>query len=174
MNRNFIEKNAFDGFRKIVARDFEQIWLVDLGGDVRANPKISGTRHNVFGIQTGVAISFFIKRRGRSDAVIRYARRPEMESREDKLSFLAANNLSTIEFETLQPDRKQNWLNVTNNDWDSLLPLADKKSKFWNRPTQDKAIFRLVSNGLQTKRDEWAYDFDRESLTKKFSMSARV
>jgi predicted helicase len=74
-----------------------------------------------------------------------------MEFREDKLSFLAANNLSAIQFETLQPDRKQNWLNLTNNDWESLLPLADKKSKFWTRPSQDKAIFRLVSNGLQTK-----------------------
>jgi predicted helicase len=60
------------------------------------------------------------------------------------------------------------WLNLTNNDWESLLPFADKKSKFWTRASQDKAIFRLVSNGLQTKRDEWAYDFDRENLTKKF------
>lgn len=168
LNRNFIEKNAFDGFRKTVAHDFDQIWLIDLGGDVRANPKLSGTRHNVFGIQTGVTISFFIKRRGKSGAVIHYARRPEMELREDKLSFLAANNLSAVRFETLQPDRKQNWLNLTNNDWESLLPLADKKSKFWIRPSQEKAIFRLFSNGLQTKRDEWAYDFDRESLTRKF------
>jgi predicted helicase len=46
-------------FRKIVARDFKEILVVDLGGDVRANPKLSGTKHNVFGIQTGVAISFF-------------------------------------------------------------------------------------------------------------------
>ena len=37
--------------------------IVDLGGDVRANPKLSGTKHNVFGIQTGVAISFMVKTR---------------------------------------------------------------------------------------------------------------
>ena len=30
---------------------------------MRANPKLSGTKHNVFGIQTGVAISFLVKRR---------------------------------------------------------------------------------------------------------------
>ncbi len=35
--------------------------MVDLGGDVRENPKLSGTKHNVFGIQTGVAISFMVR-----------------------------------------------------------------------------------------------------------------
>ena len=58
-NRSFIESRTFDGFRKIIANEFNEIRIVDLGGDVRVNPKLSGTKHNVFGIQTGVAISFF-------------------------------------------------------------------------------------------------------------------
>ena len=61
-NRSFIESRTFDGFRKTVAAEYSDIYVVDLGGDVRANPKLSGTKHNVFGIQTGVAISFMIKR----------------------------------------------------------------------------------------------------------------
>ena len=48
---------------RAVAKEFNEIYVVDLGGDVRANPKLSGTKHNVFGIQTGVAISFLVKRR---------------------------------------------------------------------------------------------------------------
>ena len=60
-NRSFIESRTFDGFRKMVAEEFSDIYVVDLGGDVRANPKLSGTKHNVFGIQTGVAISFLVK-----------------------------------------------------------------------------------------------------------------
>ena len=52
-NRSFIDSRTFDGFRKVVADEFNEIWVVDLGGDVRANPKLSGTKHNVFGIQTG-------------------------------------------------------------------------------------------------------------------------
>ncbi len=60
-NRSFIESRTFDGFRKTVANEFNEIYVMDLGGDVRANPKLSGTKHNVFGIQTGVAISFFVK-----------------------------------------------------------------------------------------------------------------
>jgi predicted helicase len=64
-NRSFIDKRTFDGFRKTVVEEFQDIHLVDLGGDVRDNPKLSGTTHNVFGIQTGVAISFFVKNAGR-------------------------------------------------------------------------------------------------------------
>ena len=49
-NRSFIDSRTMDGFRRIAARDFSEIWIVDLGGDVRANPKLSGTKNNVFGI----------------------------------------------------------------------------------------------------------------------------
>ncbi len=167
-NRNFIEKNAFDGFRKIVARDFEEIWVMDLGGDVRANPKISGTKHNVFGIQTGVAISFFIKRKDKGNAVIHYARRPEMETREQKLSFIAGNTLGNISFNAVQPDRKHNWINLTTiNDWEGLLPIADARTKVSKFTSQDRAIFRLFSRGVATQRDEWVYDLDREHLIEK-------
>jgi hypothetical protein len=36
---------------------------MDTKSDVRANPKISGTGHNVFGIQTVVAVMFLVRRR---------------------------------------------------------------------------------------------------------------
>jgi predicted helicase len=60
-NRSFIDSRTFDGFRKSVQEDFDYCYIVDLKSDVRANPKIAGTTHNVFGIQTGVAIMFLVK-----------------------------------------------------------------------------------------------------------------
>jgi predicted helicase len=165
-NRNFIEKAAFDGFRNIASREFSDVWLLDLGGDVRANPKISGTKHNVFGIQTGVTISFFVKRTGRADPLIHYARRPEMETKEEKLDFLSSHKIADIDFETMRPDKNSNWLPQTENDWDGLVALADPKSAR-KGASQYKAIFRLLSNGVQTKRDEWAYDFDRAQEIRK-------
>ncbi|WP_294541963.1 hypothetical protein [uncultured Rhodoblastus sp.] len=65
-NRSFIDSHTFDGFRRCVAQDFFEIYVVDLGGDVLANPKLFATKHNVFGIQTGVAVSFMVKRRNPS------------------------------------------------------------------------------------------------------------
>lgn len=160
-------KAAYDGFRKIVERDFAEIWVVDLGGDVRENPRLSGTKHNVFGIQTGVAITFLVKKKNKTGAVIRYLRRPEMETGEEKLSFLSSHSIKTLTFQTIIPDKKNDWLDQAENNWDDFIPLVDASTKSAKSASQDRAIFRLVSNGLQTKRDDWVYDFDSDTLTKK-------
>lgn len=60
-NRSFIDSRTFNGFRKCIQQDFDYAYIVDTQSDVRANPKIAGTTHNVFGIQTGVAILFLVR-----------------------------------------------------------------------------------------------------------------
>ena len=60
-NNSFITEKTFDGMRKHLARDFDLIYVLDLGGNVRKNPKLSGTTHNVFGIQVGVSINLFVR-----------------------------------------------------------------------------------------------------------------
>ncbi len=169
-NRSFIDSRTFDGFRKTVAQEFSEAYIVDLGGDVRANPKLSGTRHNVFGIQTGVAISFFVKRHGaagKKGARVFYARRPEMETAEEKLAFLGNARASALEFEEVRPDAKGNWLNLTSNDFDELLPIASKSAKSGAGAAQAKCVFKLFSLGVVTARDEWVYDAVPELLQQK-------
>lgn len=166
-NRNFIEKAAFDGFRKDVAEEFNEIYVVDLGGDVRANPKLSGTKNNVFGIQTGVTISFLVNRRNQQGCKIFYVRRPEMDTAEDKLNWLAGNRASAIQFERIEPDKKGNWLDVMDDDWDELIAVASKEEKAGKKGSKNRAIFQLFSSGLKTQRDEWVYDFDKDSLATK-------
>ena len=61
-NRSFIDSRTFDGFRKQISDEFDYVYIVDTQSDVRKNPKISGTKNNVFGIQTGVAIMFLVKK----------------------------------------------------------------------------------------------------------------
>jgi predicted helicase len=63
-NRSFINSRTFDGFRKTIQDEFDFCYIIDTQSDVRANPKIAGTTHNVFGIQTGVAVMFLIKIKG--------------------------------------------------------------------------------------------------------------
>ncbi|WP_245320012.1 type ISP restriction/modification enzyme [Bradyrhizobium sp. LMTR 3] len=171
-NRSFIDRRTFDGFRKVVAQEFNEIWIVDLGGDVRANPRLSGTTHNVFGIQTGVAISFFVRRKGRKGCVIRYARRGEEDLAEDKLAYLASNRIDSIDFEEITPDKHHTWINQNENDFDSFLPVADKETKATNNRGKDRAIFKQYSLGISTNRDEWLYDEDRQTLTSKVKLLA--
>jgi len=166
-NRSFIESRTFDGFRKVVAQEFAEIHVVDLGGDVRANPKLSGTRHNVFGIQTGVAISFLVKRKGSKGGRVFYARRPEMETAEEKLSWLGSDALSRMTMDELRPDAKQNWLNLTSNDFGELMPMIDRDAKASTKASREKAIFKLYSNGINTARDDWVTDYNAGLLRSK-------
>jgi len=166
-NRSFIDSRTFDGFRRCVAQDFAEIYVVDLGGDVRANPKLSGTKHNVFGIQTGVAISFMVKKRAIKSNHIFYARRPEMDTAEDKLAFLGSTSAAQIQYEQITADKNANWVNLTENDWDSLIPVADKRTKAAKTKGSEKAIFKLFSFGLVTNRDDWVYGRDQESIAEK-------
>jgi predicted helicase len=170
-NRSFIESRTFDGFRKTVAQEFSDIHVVDLGGDVRANPKLSGTKHNVFGIQTGVAISFMVKRvsgsKDKTPARVYYLRRPEMESAEEKLAFLASHPMRALDFDEVQPDKAGNWVNLTNNDFDTLIPLANKETKAAKTAGKERAIFKLYSLGVSTNRDDWVTDFDQLTLKHK-------
>jgi predicted helicase len=64
-NSSYVQKVSFDGVRKCLAAEFDRIDVVDLGGDIRLNPEISGTTHNVFGIPNGVAI-VFLRRGGKA------------------------------------------------------------------------------------------------------------
>ena len=170
-NRSFIESRTFDGFRKTVASEFADIYVVDLGGDVRANPKLSGTKHNVFGIQTGVAISFMVKRaqstKDKKPARVYYVRRPEMETAEEKLGFLANHAMSGLAFDEVQPDKAHNWVNLTSNDFETLIPLASKDTKVAKTAGKERAIFKLFSLGVVTARDEWVYDESKDRLSGK-------
>ena len=164
-NRAYLETRQDDGFRKVAAQEFSDIYVMDLGSDVRRNPKISGTTHNVFGIQTGVAIGFFVRENAKlGNCGIHYARREDVELAVDKLAYLSKANLDDIEFESIEPDRYNQWLNQSNSDFGQLLPLANKQTKFAKSVDDEQATFGLYSLGIATNRDEWVLDFDSKVL----------
>ena len=167
-NRAYLETRQDDGFRKIAAREFTDLYMLDLGSDVRRNPKISGTTHNVFGIQTGVAVGFFVREKAKlGDCNIHYARREDAELATHKLSFLSAATLGSIEFQSITPDAKSNWLDQSYSDFDQLLPLANRETKFAKGFNEEMAVFSLFAMGISTNRDEWVYDFDVGNLRDK-------
>ena len=167
-NRSYLEARQDDGFRKVAAGEFTDIYVMDLGSDVRRNPKISGTTHNVFGIQTGVAIAFLVRDKSRlGECNIHYASREDAEIARDKLAYLKATGLETVPFENITPDAKSNWLNQSNSDFGRLIPLADRQTKLAKSADEERAVFRLNSLGVATNRDEWTYDFDVDVLSNK-------
>jgi predicted helicase len=167
-NDGFIDAVAADGMRMHLEREFDDIYLLDLGGNVRKNPKLSGTTHNVFGIQVGVSVNLLIRRK--HDAAekrrckIRYFAADEFWRKEKKYAFLDGTfGLSPIEWRILHPDAKHNWLtDKSSKDFRDLLPIASPDVKAGTKV--EGTIFRDFSRGAETTRDAWNFNFSRASL----------
>ena len=169
-NSAFLDSRQDDGFRKVVADEFSELWAIDLKGNART----SGERRrqeggNIFEdkIRVGVAIYFLVRRQGANgfkmfyNAVDDYAKAPE------KVQYIQKKALTDFDFEEIAPDNKNNWLNQSNSSFDNLIPLANKETKFAKSASDEQAVFGLYSMGVVTNRDEWVYDFDDDSLGRK-------
>ena len=134
-NDSFVAEKTFDGMRKHLAQDFDLIYVLELGGNVRKNPTLSGTTHNVFGIQVGVSINLFIrlpkKDGGKRRAKIHYHAVPVDWRREQKYDFLnKAGSIAGVKWRTLHPDEKNNWLtNKSDGEFAEFIPLGSKEAK---------------------------------------------
>lgn len=165
-NNSFVDNIAFDGMRKHLAQDFNRIYVLDLGGNVRKNPKLSGTTHNVFGIQVGVSINILVRNAAASGGTdISYSRVDEFWRRKQKYGYLEdARDTSGIRWKPITPDKRHSWLTEEEEaTFESLLPIATKGIK-QNDATGGEAIFKLYSLGVVTSRDEWVYNFRKEAL----------
>ena len=174
-NRSFIDAKAFDGFRKLIYKDFDYIYVVDLGGNIRSN-HTGKSIGNVFDIQVGVCIGFVIRTASKPNQrqkLFYYALRDE-QSKEEKLDFLRSHKIENIPFESIYPDKNHNWLNLTDNDFEELTPVCSKETKNAKNKEDEKAIFKLFSNGIVTARDEWVYDFDKKNLEKKMRFFSQI
>ena len=168
-NRKFLDAQQDDGFRKVVSQEFSDLYLVDLGGDVRKDGKVG----NIFGIMTGVSIAFFVRsartsfRRKPESKVIHYYAVGDEQTGTEKLAKLATFNFNAMEFEEVIPDAKNNWLNQSNSDFETLMPLANRQTKFAKAISDEQAVFSLYSNAIKSNRDNWVYDFDVGNLRNK-------
>ena len=174
-NRAYLETRQDDGFRKVAAQEFSDIYILDLGSDVRRNPKISGTTHNVFGIQTGVAIGFFVREKANlGECSVHYANREDAEIAVDKLAYLGKAHLGDIEFQDITPDKRNDWLHQSNSDFERLIPLANRETKFAKNADDEQAMFGLYSLGLASNRDAWVYEFDPRNVSEKVKYFSEV
>lgn len=164
-NRSFIDSRTFDGFRKKVAEDFAEIWVVDLGGDYK-DAGAAGTS-NVFGIGTGVAVSFLIKRTGTKPCrAINYVAAPD-EAASEKLAWLDSFDPESATWESLRPSIVGDWTQHSGGFPLDYLPLGLRSLKLGKVKGEAGSIFKLFSLGIVTNRDDWVYDADQRSLDRK-------
>ena len=169
-NSAFLDARQDDGFRKVIAEEFNELWAIDLKGNART----SGERRrqeggNVFDdkIRVGVAVYFLVRRKGLDGFKVFYNDvRPYLKA-PDKVDYIKDKTLTNFAFTEIAPDVNGQWLNQSDGTFEQLLPLANRETKFAKTVADEQAVFKLNALGVNTARDEWVYDFEIANLRNK-------
>ena len=162
-NNSFIDGQGFDGMRKHLSEEFDTLYILDLGGNVRKGQ--SGDA-NVFGIQVGVSINVLVKLKRdntMSSARICYNDETADMSKARTFGFLDKNqHLGNLEWNELTPDKRYTWFTGgLHADFNTFVPIGSKEAKLGK---SKEVIFTTYSNGVQTNRDAWVRNFNQVAL----------
>ncbi len=183
VNSSFIEGKSFDGFRKSLVEEYQHIYVIDLGGNIRTLSGLDGIflneENTIFGVSAavGIAMIFMVKSLKRKSGVapLNYIHPTDIRAkRDEKLAWLAKHekDFNEIHFDSISPDKKGNWINQSVNDWDALMPVADKEVKLGKK--KEGAVFKLYTSTFKTNRDEWVMDFSPVCLLSKIEYFANI
>jgi predicted helicase len=161
-NNSFLDAHSYDGFRKVVGNEFNEIYIIDLKGCARTSGEQRRKEGgNVFSdqIRVGVAIYFMVRKQGDKGCHIQYNAIKDYATAEEKKAYLRENEISGLRFQPIHPDKNHNWLNLAENNWEELLPIRNVQS--------NKAIFKFNTTGISTNRDDWVIDISSDTLCRK-------
>ena len=166
---SFLEKPATDGMRTCLAEEFTSIYVFNLRGDIRKNMLSKGKAkegQNIFGggSMTGISITFFVKNPN-SSAVgkILYHDIGDDLKELDKLKILSnyqdiSGVTATKGWQIIVPDQHNDWIKQRQGDFSEFIMLGSKTEK------SAVKLFRTYSMGIKTNRDEWVYQYSKNSL----------
>ena len=163
-NNSFIDARQFDGLRQCLVEEFDTLYLLNLGGNIR---KGQPGDSNVFGIQVGVSINFLVKTKKHTGASqILYTDEAAALPKERTFQFLAdCAHVGNVTWRKIQPNARQMWLTEgLRDDFETFIPMGTKAAKA-AKGAAEGTIFKTYSLGVSTNRDAWAYDFSPEKLT---------
>lgn len=166
-NAGWIDGNSHDGFRASLEKEFDKIYVYNLRGNARTSGELRKREGDgIFGMgsRTPIAITLLV----RYPAALRldqcqifYHDIGDYLSREEKLRKITqAQSYRGLDWTHITPNEKHDWINQRDGLFDTLLPLAPEK-KF---DAKAKSVFVGVSNGFQTNRDTWVYQFSQKEL----------
>lgn len=163
-NGAWIDGNAHDGMRKCLQDEFTSIYVFNLRGNQRTSGELSrkeGGKIFGSGSRTPIAITLLVKNPAKQGkAQIFYYDIGDYLTREQKLK--AINDFRSvrgIEWKGIQPNEKQDWINLRDGLFDSLIPLTSEKGK------KDRVVFGYKSLGYTSGRDSWSYNFSEKELS---------
>lgn len=173
-NRNYIDNITFRGMRQALTQAFDKIYVLDLHGDALGGDTAGGlTDGNVFDITKGVAITIFVRNKGkrRRTPKVSYAslRGPREGDRVE------------LNGKTVKATGKNGWLranHVGTTKWQKVSPEApyyifkpeDAVLRKLYRSTfvGVDELFRFGSSGFVAGYKEIAVDYSQAAVVEKF------
>ena len=166
-NGAWIDGNSHDGFRASLEKEFDKIYVYNLRGNARTSGELRKREGDgIFGMgsRTPIAITLLVRypeARRLDQCQIFYHDIGDYLSREEKFRKITqAQSYRGLDWTPITPNEKHDWINQRDGLFDTLLPLAPEK-KF---DAKAKSVFVGVSNGFQTNRDTWVYQFSQKAL----------
>ena len=169
-NRAFLDSQQDDGFRKVVADEFNELRVLDLKGNARTSAERRRREAgNVFEnkIRVGIAVYFLVRRKSHKGFRVFYNAVADYAKASEKLEYIKDKKPNSFKFTEIIPDYNGQWLNQSDTDFARLMSLANRGTKFAKSKSDERAVFRLFANAVKSNRDDWVFDFDIQNLREK-------
>lgn len=153
-NHSYLDNPTFRGMRQSLMNSFDEIYILDLHGNSLKKEKApDGSKdENVFDIQQGVAIAFFIKhKKSKAKSIVH---QEIFGLRETKYNWLNKHNIKTVKWNELEP----------NSEFYLFIPQDQSLLKSYNNFEKMTNVFIKYSLGIFTHRDWFLTDFEFKNL----------
>ena len=167
-NGAWIDGNAQEGVRRCFEKEFSSVWVFNLRGNQRTSGELSrkeGGKIFGSGSRTPIAITILVKNpaKMKGKAEIHYHDIGDYLTREQKLNIISdfkSVASRKMEWQSIVPNKKGDWINQRGDEFDALVPLAPEK-KF---DIKAQSVFNTYIIGVATNRDVWVSGFSKEKV----------
>jgi predicted helicase len=162
-NNGFIDNPTFRGMRQSLMNSFDEIYILDLHGSIKKKEtdEHGGKDENVFPIQQGVSINFFIKRNQPHTKPARVFHSEVFGVRKKKYEFLASNDIASLL-------KRKSWHGLTpQKPFYLFVPQEASLLAAYQQGWSVKDIFPINSVGIVTSRDHFAIAFDDATMKRR-------
>ena len=154
-NNSFLSGPTQRKMRYQILKDFDEVRIVNLHGDINEKDQSGNKGENIFAIKQPVCITFFVKNNQKTGNLgkVFYSELIGMK-KEQKLEMLEKMEYQNLDWQELKP--------VENYYF--FVPKDFSQSGEYDEFVSVKEIFEVFGSGVKTDRDELFIDFDKEKL----------
>lgn len=161
-NHSYLDNPTFRGMRQSLMQTFDEIYVIDLhGNSLKRETCPNGSKdENVFDIRQGVAIAFFIRDGSRTGKPARVLHADLWGLREHKYTWLLNRDVKSTEWQEIHPK----------SEFYFFVPRDEATLERYNVFPKIVNLLPVNVMGIQTHRDDFVIDFDREALIRRIRM----